>query len=143
MIPEQAGLIGLYQFVRNLRLLDTCWGTIAIQDLLTDARQKIKRDPRLREKTIRHHGAIIRCLRQRDAKGARRAMERHMAYALEALKSVLDDDVVHHRPAPRKGRPSQEKECTNERHDTPADEGPGSALGRRLRDQRGAGPGPC
>ena len=28
MIPEQAGLIGLYQFVRNLRLLDTYWGII-------------------------------------------------------------------------------------------------------------------
>ena len=37
-------------------------------------------------------------------------MERHMAYALEALKSVLDDDVVHHKPAPRKGRPSQKEE---------------------------------
>ncbi len=82
----------------------------AIQDLLTNARQKIKRDPRLRENTIRHHGAIIRCLRQRDAEGARRAMERHMAYALDALKSVLDDDVVHHKPAPRKGRPSQKEE---------------------------------
>jgi multiple sugar transport system permease protein len=28
MIPEQAGLIGLYQFVRNLHLLDTYWGII-------------------------------------------------------------------------------------------------------------------
>ena len=63
----------------------------AIQDLLTDARQKIKRDPRLRENTIRHHSAIVRCLRQRDPEGARRAMQRHMAYALEALKSVLVD----------------------------------------------------
>lgn len=66
----------------------------SIGDLLFRVRLFVHRHPDLVQQTMRDHTLILECVKNRDAAGARQAMEAHLLHAREIQKMILQESEL-------------------------------------------------